>query len=164
MPSTLSLLPFPVLGDAGWWGQRPLVALACSRRFPAGAVLPTYEWAIAQREAGAVVASGFESRLEQDALHYLLAPVLGNGAAAAPVVVWVCKGALPGALAPAHQAAVAAGRLVLVAPLTGRKLRGAAAARALNEWLFAQCATVFVPYARPGGALAHVLAGRATTA
>ena len=47
-------------------------AFLCSRRIPPSAVLKCYDWAIVQRDAGRCVISGFHSRLEKDALHYLL--------------------------------------------------------------------------------------------
>lgn len=47
-------------------------AFLCSRKIPAGIVLKCYDWAIAQREAGNCVISGFHSTIEEDVLHYLL--------------------------------------------------------------------------------------------
>lgn len=60
-----------------WLGNIELLnlhktAFLCSRKVPAGAVLTCYDWAIAQREAGKCVISGFHSQLEKDILHYLL--------------------------------------------------------------------------------------------
>ena len=47
-------------------------AFLCSRDIPATVVLKCYDWAIAQREAGICVISGFHSVLEKDVLAYLL--------------------------------------------------------------------------------------------
>ena len=47
------------------------VAFLCSRNVPAAVVLKCFDWAIAQREAGKCVISGFYSRLEKDVLAYL---------------------------------------------------------------------------------------------
>ncbi len=47
-------------------------AFLCSRKVPASAVLKCYDWAIAQKDLGSCVISGFHSRLEKDVLHYLL--------------------------------------------------------------------------------------------
>lgn len=44
----------------------------CSRKIPASAVLKCYDWAIAQRDAGKCIISGFHSQIEKDVLHYLL--------------------------------------------------------------------------------------------
>lgn len=48
------------------------IAFLCSRRVPASVVLKCYDWAIAQREDGNCVISGFHSQIEKDVLHYLL--------------------------------------------------------------------------------------------
>ena len=48
------------------------VAFLCSRKCPASIVLKSYDWAIAQREVGKCVISGFHSKIEKDVLHYLL--------------------------------------------------------------------------------------------
>lgn len=50
----------------------PKTAFLCSRQMPASAVLKCYDWAIAQREAGNCIISGFHSQIEKDVLHYLL--------------------------------------------------------------------------------------------
>jgi len=50
----------------------PKTTFLCSRKVPASTVLKCYDWAIAQREAGNCVISGFHSQLEKDVLHYLL--------------------------------------------------------------------------------------------
>ena len=50
----------------------PKTAFLCSRKVPASVVLKCYDWAIAQRENGVCVLSGFHSQLEKDVLHYLL--------------------------------------------------------------------------------------------
>jgi hypothetical protein len=50
----------------------PKTAFLCSRKVSASVVLKCYDWAIAQRDAGHCVISGFHSQLEKDVLHYLL--------------------------------------------------------------------------------------------
>ena len=47
-------------------------AFLCSRSIPASAVLKCYDRAIAQREEGNCIISGFHSQLEKDVFHYLL--------------------------------------------------------------------------------------------
>ena len=44
----------------------------CSRKVPASALLKCYDWAIAQRDAGNCVISGFHSTIEKDVLYYLI--------------------------------------------------------------------------------------------
>lgn len=41
-------------------------AFLCSRRVPASAVLKCYDWAIAQRESGNCIISGFQSQMEKE--------------------------------------------------------------------------------------------------
>ena len=50
----------------------PKTAFLCSRQIPASVVLKCYDWAIAERESGNCIISGFHSPLEKDVLHYLL--------------------------------------------------------------------------------------------
>jgi len=45
------------------------VAFLCSRDIPASIVLKCYDWAIAQRDKGVCVISGFHSRIEKDVFH-----------------------------------------------------------------------------------------------
>lgn len=47
-------------------------AFLCSRDITAMIVLKCYDWAIAQREQGNCIISGFHSKIEKDVLHYLL--------------------------------------------------------------------------------------------
>ena len=153
----LTNLTLPHHGDAALLQHRPLLGLCSSRRAPAGALLPTAQWAIAQREAGVGVISGFQTPLERVALRYLLAPVLHGGAA--PPVVWVLATGLWQRPYPAPvQAALAAGRLLVLAPVGAARLTQASAL-ARTRWLLAECpGPVLVPWATPGGALAQVLA------
>lgn len=46
-------------------------AFLCSRKIPSAAVLKCYDWAIAQRDSGHCVVSGFHSKLEKDVFYYL---------------------------------------------------------------------------------------------
>ncbi len=47
-------------------------AFLCSRQIPASVVLKCYDWAIAQREAGKCIISGFHSQMEKDLFGYLV--------------------------------------------------------------------------------------------
>ncbi|MDD3773663.1 MAG: hypothetical protein PHC38_13545 [Weeksellaceae bacterium] len=60
-------------------------AFLCSRKIPASVVLKCYDWAIAQREAGNCVISGFHSKIEKDVFHYLLK---GNQ----PIIIALARG------------------------------------------------------------------------
>lgn len=48
------------------------IGFLCSRKVPSNIILKTYDWAIAQRNAGKCVVSGFHSKIEKDVFHYLL--------------------------------------------------------------------------------------------
>jgi len=52
--------------------KRHKTAFLCSRQVPALIVLQCYDWAIARRDAGECVISGFHSAMEKDVMHYLL--------------------------------------------------------------------------------------------
>ena len=134
---TKNSLFIPHHDNAALWQHRPLLGLCSSRRAPAGALLPTAQWAIAQREAGMGVVSGFQTPLERAALRYLLAPVLHGGGA--PPVVWVLATGLWQRPYPAPmQAALAAGRLLVLAPVGAARLTQASAL-ARTRWLLAGC-------------------------
>lgn len=47
-------------------------AFICSRKIPAGIVLKSYDWAIARRDEGRCVISGFHSPVEKDIFHFLI--------------------------------------------------------------------------------------------
>ena len=52
--------------------QEHKIAFLCSRKCPAAVVLKSFDWAIAQRDKGVCVISGFHSRIEKDVFYYLL--------------------------------------------------------------------------------------------
>ncbi len=83
-------------------------AFLCSRKIPASAVLKCYDWAIAQREAGVCVISGFHSQLEKDVLHYLLK---GNQ----PIIIALARG-LKEKIEPELIKPLEQGRLLIISP------------------------------------------------
>ena len=80
----------------------------CSRKVPASVVLKCYDWAIAQREAGNCIISGFHSQLEKDVLHYLLK-------GKQPIILAMARG-IKKQLEPGLTAAIQEGRLLVVSP------------------------------------------------
>ena len=48
------------------------IGFLCSRKVPANIILKTYDWAIAQRDKGTCIISGFHSKIEKDVFHFLL--------------------------------------------------------------------------------------------
>ena len=86
----------------------PKTAFLCSRQVPASVVLKCYDWAIAQREAGRCVISGFHSKIEKDVLHYLLK---GDQ----PIIVALARG-LKKRLEPELRDVLSKNRLLVVTP------------------------------------------------
>ena len=84
------------------------IAFLCSRKCPADIILKSYDWAIAQREKGICVISGFHSKIEKDILHYLLK---GNQ----PIILALARG-LKKRIEPELQKALDNNRLLLISP------------------------------------------------
>ncbi|GAK58311.1 hypothetical protein U27_05285 [Candidatus Vecturithrix granuli] len=128
----------------------PKTAFLCSRQVPAAAVLKCYDWAIAQRDAGRCVISGFHSQIERDVFHYLLAGTQ-------PVIMALARG-LKTRIEPELRAALAAGRLLIVTPFDSEVRRVTAeTAAARNRLMLALADDVVVGYARAGGMLASLI-------
>jgi hypothetical protein len=83
-------------------------AFLCSRKIPASIVLKCYDWAIAQREQGKCIISGFHSKIEKDVLHYLLK---GNQ----PIIIAMARG-LKQRIEPELISELEKGRLLIVTP------------------------------------------------
>ena len=122
----------------------PKTAFLCSRQVPAGVVLKCYDWAIAQREAGRCIISGFHSQLEKDVMHYLLK---GNQ----PIILVPARG-LKKRLEPELKDAINEKRLLIVTPFDEkikRVTRETASQR--NRFMAELADEIFVAYALPGG-------------
>lgn len=83
-------------------------AFLCSRKVPANAVLKCYDWAIAQRDAGNCIISGFHSQLEKDVFHYLLK-------GQQPIIIALARG-LKKKIEPELQKPLEEGRLLIITP------------------------------------------------
>jgi hypothetical protein len=83
-------------------------AFLCSRKIPASIVLKCYDWAIAQREQGKCIISGFHSKIEKDVLHYLLK---GDQ----PIIIAMARG-LKQRIEPELKGELEKGRLLIVTP------------------------------------------------
>ena len=122
----------------------PKTAFLCSRQVPAGVVLKCYDWAIAQRDAGRCIISGFHSQLEKDVMHYLLK---GNQ----PIILVPARG-LKKRLEPELKDALNEKRLLIVTPFDKEVKRVATESANLRNRLIAELADeIFVAYALPGG-------------
>jgi len=122
----------------------PKTAFLCSRQVPASVVLKCYDWAIAQREAGRCVISGFHSKIEKDVLHYLLK---GDQ----PIIVALARG-LKKRLEPELKDAMDKNRLLIVTPFDEKVKRVTRETANQRNRLMAKLADdIFVAYALPGG-------------
>lgn len=83
-------------------------AFLCSRMCPASVVLKAYDWAIAQRDAGRCVISGFHSTIEKDVLHYLLK-------GSQPIILALARGRKE-RTEPELKSSLDLGRLLIVTP------------------------------------------------
>ena len=82
------------------------VAFLCSRNCPPAVIRKSHQWAIAQRDNGICVISGFHSRIEKDVLSHLLQGTQ-------PVIVALARGMMKRP-EPELQEALDAGRLLIV--------------------------------------------------
>ena len=134
----------------------PKTAFLCSRQVPAGVVLKCYDWAIAQREAGRCIISGFHSKIEKDVLHYLLK---GNQ----PIILVPARG-LKKRLEPELKDAINEKRLLIVTPFdekVKRVTRETASQR--NRFMAELADEIFVAYALPGGNIQKLITDIART-
>jgi hypothetical protein len=124
----------------------PLTAFLCSRRVPADAVLRCYDWAIAQRESGNAVISGFHSPIEKDVLRYLLK-------GRQPVVLALARG-MKQSWEPAILKALEEDRLLIITPFSENVRRASEATAAVrNDLMIRLAKQLVVGYAGKDGML-----------
>lgn len=131
--------------------RRPRISIVCSAHCPGSIALETYRIARLALPGGPTVIGGFHSPMERTVFDLLTTRH-------APVVI--CPGrriqsrSVPTAWAPA----LAEGRLTVLSPFAPERRRvdrGLAGQR--NAFVAALADTIFVPYARPGGAVATLV-------
>lgn len=128
----------------------PKTAFLCSRKVSANVVLKCYDWAIAQREAGNCVISGFHSQLEKDVLHYLLK-------GKQPIIVAIARG-LKLKLEPELQQPMNEGRLLIITPFDKTVKRVTEkTAYVRNQMMIELADEVVVGFASKGGMLKGVI-------
>ena len=125
-------------------------AFLCSRSIPASAVLKCYDWAIAQREAGNCIISGFHSQLEKDVLHYLLK-------GKQPIIIALARGLKekvePELIKPLEQ-----GRILIVTPFEKSVKRVTEqTAEIRNKMMIELADSITIGYASEGGKLESIL-------
>lgn len=126
--------------------HRHKTAFLCSRKISASAVLKCYDWAIAQREKGNCVISGFHSQLEKDVLHYLLKGTQ-------PIIIAQARG-MKQKIEPQFQKPFDEGRLLIVTPFTKEVKRVTEETAAIRNKLMMELADeVILGHIAPGGKL-----------
>jgi hypothetical protein len=127
--------------------QRPRLSMVCSAHCPGSIALETYRIARQASPCGPLVIGGFHSPMERTVFDLLTTRH-------APVAL--CPGrriqsrSVPRAWAPA----IAEGRLLVLSPFAPERRRvDRDLAGVRNAFVAALAATIFVPYARPGGAV-----------
>ena len=126
------------------------VAFLCSQKCPASIVLKSYDWAIAQREAGKCVISGFHSKIEKDVLHYLLK-------GRQPIILALARG-LKTKIEPEIQQAIEENRLFMVTPFDKfvKRITSKTATKR-NKFMAELADELFVAYASPNGKLRELI-------
>lgn len=128
----------------------PKTAFLCSRKVPASIVLKCYDWAIARRNAGDCVISGFHSQLEKDVLHYLLKGTQ-------PVILALARG-LKDHLEPDLKKPLDEGRLLIISPFEKSvKKITAQTAQIRNQMMIDLADKITIGYASPGGLLEDLI-------
>ena len=121
--------------------QLSKTAFLCSRKIPADTVLKCYDWAIAQRQTGNCVISGFHSQIEKDVFHYL---IKGKQ----PIIIALARG-LKEKLEPELKKPIDEGRLLIITPfdkVTKRVTEQTAELR--NKMMIELADNITVGYAR----------------
>ncbi len=127
----------------------PKMAFLCSRQVPASVVLKCYDWAIAQREAGTCIISGFHSTIEKDVLHYL---IKGDQ----PIIIALGRGLK--VVEPELKTPFDKGRILFITPFDN-KVKRVTTETALrrNQMMIELADNIVVGYASKGGALEKLL-------
>ncbi len=130
--------------------ELPKTAFLCSRKVPANTVLKCYDWAIAQREAGRCVISGFHSQIEKDVLHYLLKGTQ-------PIILALARG-LKVRIEPELKQPLEQGRLLIISPFESSVKRVTAeTAQIRNRMMIEMADEIVIGYASSNGQLEAII-------
>jgi predicted Rossmann fold nucleotide-binding protein DprA/Smf involved in DNA uptake len=121
-------------------------AFICSRKIPAGVVLKSYDWAIAMRNAGKCVISGFHSPIEKDVFYFLLK---GNQ----PIILILARGMIR-EIPPKIRKAIDEDRLLILSIFNDEIVRVTKeTALVRNRFMLENAEEIFIPSMTPGGSL-----------
>lgn len=130
--------------------ELPKTAFLCSRKIPANVVLKCYDWAIAQRDAGNCIISGFHSQIEKDVLHYLLK---GDQ----PIIVALARG-LKQKIEPELRKPLEKGRLLIITPFDDKVIRVTEETAAVRNKMMVEMADeVAIGYMNEKGNLSNLV-------
>jgi predicted Rossmann fold nucleotide-binding protein DprA/Smf involved in DNA uptake len=138
--------PVPQLWAIGNLGmlRTPLLGLFCSTRCPGNVILRTYDLALALREAGVPIISGFHTPMEKECLEVFLR-------ATQPVVLCPARDIQRLRLPAAWRQPLADGRLLIVSPIAAAQRRPTTMlAEHRNRFVATLAQTVCVAHAAPG--------------
>ena len=125
-------------------------AFLCSRKIPASAVLKCYDWAIAQRDFGNCVISGFHSQLEKDVFHFLLK-------GKQPIIIALARG-LKEKIEPELIKPLEEGRILIISPFDKSVKRVTEQTSEIRNKMMIELAdTITIGYASVGGKLESLL-------
>lgn len=131
--------------------HRPRLGLICSSHCPGSIALATYRVARCALPGGPLVIGGFHSPMERTVFELLTTRHC-------PVVVCPGRRIRSHSVPAAWAAAIAEERLLILSPFTPERRRvDRLLAQRRNAFVAALADTVFVPYARPGGAVASLV-------
>jgi predicted Rossmann fold nucleotide-binding protein DprA/Smf involved in DNA uptake len=124
--------------------KTPLLGLFCSTRCPGNVILRTYDLALALRQAGVPMISGFHTPMEKECLDVFLRDTQ-------PVVLCPARDIQRLRLPATWRKPLAAGRLLIISALAAAQRRTTAAlAEYRNRFVATLAQTICVAHAAPG--------------
>lgn len=140
---TKTLPVVSAIGNLDLLQAKPL-AFFCSVKCPGNLILQTYDLALALRNAGITVISGFHSPMEQECFTLLLRGTQ-------PVIHCPARSIAKMRLSTEWKNAIAQNRLLLLSPFEGKVRRATAdLAQTRNSFVTALAEDVFIAYAAAG--------------
>jgi predicted Rossmann fold nucleotide-binding protein DprA/Smf involved in DNA uptake len=131
--------------------RRPTLGLICSGHCPGSVLLETYRFVRSLYAEGPTIVGGFHSPMERTCLDTLLVHHV-------PVVYCPGRRLKASGTPVVWRGAIAENRLLLLSPFSEKQRRvDRNLARLRNAFVGALADTLFVPYARPGGAAASLV-------
>ena len=126
------------------------IGFLCSRKVPSNIILKTYDWAIAQRDAGNCIVSGFHSKIERDVLHYLLKGTQ-------PIII-VLSRSMYKRIPIDFKKVIDGGRLLIISiSKSDEKRSSEKSAYKRNKYIVDISDEIYIPFINPNGQLSNLL-------